>query len=114
MTTSRPTNRHHWQSSSTILAGLFLLLILAGCGQTADTVDPQRGQTASQAEAKDVNKPPMAQPQGQRFPYVPDEVLVRFKPETDADTITRILKELRLEAIHKYSSNCRRISLSIP
>jgi hypothetical protein len=104
MTASRPTDRFHWQSSANGIAGLFLFLFLVGCGQPADTGNPQSAPTLAQPEVQEVQQSTMPQPQGKRFPYVPDEVLVRFKPEADTETITRVLEELKLEKVHKYQS----------
>ena len=44
------------------------------------------------------------QPENQRQTYVADEVLVKFNPGTDAETIERIRSALKLETIRKFSS----------
>ena len=41
--------RTHWQNSAYGIAGLLLILMSAGCGQTNETSGPQPGQTAAQA-----------------------------------------------------------------
>ena len=106
MTGSRLFGLIHQQNSANCIAGLLLILILTGCGQTKEISGPQPGKTAAQAEftGKSKSQPKDAQPQGPRFPYVPDEVLVKFKPEANTETITRILNKLKLETIHRYSS----------
>jgi hypothetical protein len=104
MTGSRLFGRAHWQNSAYCLAGLLLIMILTGCGQTNGTSSPQPGQTEAQADFKGKQQPKEVQPQGRQFPYAPDEVLVKFKPEVDAGTIAEIRTELKLETIHKFSS----------
>jgi hypothetical protein len=81
-----------------------LILILPGCGPTCETSGPQPGQTAAQAEFTGKPQPEAAQPQGGQLPYAPDEVLVKFKPEVDAETITAIRKALKLETIQNFSN----------
>ncbi|MGD2097857.1 MAG: hypothetical protein PVG35_09765 [Desulfobacterales bacterium] len=97
-------NPIHWQNSAKTVAGLLLILILTGCGQTNETGALQPKQTAAQAEFTGVCQPAGTQQQGRRFPYAPDQVLVKFKPEADAKTIAEIRTELKLETIQKFSS----------
>ncbi|MBW2518453.1 MAG: hypothetical protein JRE88_16840 [Deltaproteobacteria bacterium] len=104
MTGSRLFSQIDWQNSAHRIAALLLILILAGCGQTNETSGPQPGQTAAQAEFTGKHQLEEAQPQGGQFPYAPDEVLVKFKPEVDARTIADIRTELKLETIQKFSS----------
>ncbi len=92
------------QDGTHLLANLFLVIFLACCGQTAETGGPQPGQTPVQPREKGANQATMPQPEGQQFPYAPDEVLVKFKPETSAATIARIQAELKLETIRQFSS----------
>jgi len=106
MTRSGPTGRvrKRAQDGTHLLANLFLVLFLACCGQTAETGGPQQGQTPVQPQVQGANQATMPQPEGQQFPYAPDEVLVKFKPETSAKTIARIKEELKLETIRQFSS----------
>jgi hypothetical protein len=106
MTPSRPMSRIRQRVKARfhLWAGLFLISFLICCGQTAETGSPQSGKTETQSQVKGVGQSTMSQPEGQRFPYTPDEVLVKFKPETDATTIARIQSELKLETIQKLSS----------
>ena len=97
-------NPIHWPNSACCIAGLLLILILSACGPANETGGPQRGQTAAQAEFPGKHPAKQALPQGGRFPYAPDEVLVKFKTEVDARTINEILKALKLEMIQKFSS----------
>ena len=97
-------NPIHWQNCAYFLAGLLLALMLTGCGQTNGTSSPQPGQTAAQAEFKGKHLPKENQPQGGRFPYAPGEVLVKFNPEVEAQTIAEIRTELKLQTIQKFSS----------
>ena len=106
MTRSSPTdrNRKRFKIAAHLLTGLFFFFILACCGQTADTGDPPLGQTTAQTQLEDTGKKTIPQQGGRQAPYAPDQVLVKFKPETDAKTIARVLKELNLETIRKFSS----------
>ncbi len=106
MTLSRSSGqmRIRAQSNAHLLAVLFIIFFLASCGQTAETGGPQPGQTQAQPQGKDANQSTMRQPEGRQFPYIPDEVLVKFWPEADAKTIAHIQKELKLETIRKFSS----------
>ena len=106
MTESRLRSRirQRLKESTHLWAGLLLIVFLACCGQTAETGSQKSGQTGTQPQGKGVQQPTMSQPEGQRFPYTPDEVLVKFRPETDATTIARIQTELKLETIQKFSS----------
>jgi hypothetical protein len=82
---------------------IFIILPLACCGQSSDNplklnnnkIYPhmQRGDRAG-----------MAQPQTPPHEYVPDEVLVKFNPDTNPETIARIQAELKLETVRKFRS----------
>jgi hypothetical protein len=106
MTESRPMSRirQRLNESTHLWAGLLFIAFIACCGQTAETGSPHSGQTSTQPQGKGAQQPTMSQPEGQRFPYTPDEVLVKFRPETDAKTIARIQTELKLETIQKFYS----------
>ncbi len=106
MTTSRLRGRIRQSviASTHLWAGLILTLFLACCGQTAETGAPQPGKTEEQPRIKGAQQSTMPQPASQRFPFLPDQVLVKFKPETDAKTIAQIQSELKLETIQKFSS----------
>jgi hypothetical protein len=104
MTGSSLIGRIDWQNCAYCLSSLLLILILSGCGQTNETGGPQPGQTAAQSEFTGKHQPKEMPTHGSPFPYAPDEVLVKFKPEVDAKTITKIQKVLKLELIQKFSS----------
>ena len=106
MTTSNLKSRIRQRviESTHLWVGLILMIFLACCGQTVETGSPQSGKTATQPQAKDAHQSTISQSEDRRFPYPPDEVLVKFRPETDAKTIARIQSELKLETIQKFSS----------
>ena len=106
MSRSAPTGRVRkcTQGGTHLLANLLIVLFLACCGQTAETGGTQQGQTPVQTQVKGAGQATMPQPEGQQFQYAPDEVLVKFKPETSAKTIARIQAELKLETIRQFSS----------
>ena len=94
----------YWQNSASCIAGLLLILILSGCEPVNKTSGPQPGQTAAKTAFTGKHQPKETLTQGSQFPYAPDEVLVKFKPEVDVGTITEIQKALKLEMIQKFSS----------
>ena len=61
-------------------------------------------QKSSESEIKRTGQTGILQPENRQQPYVSDEVLVKFKPGTDADTIARIQTELNLKTMHNFSS----------
>lgn len=85
------------------LSGLFVILVLAcaaptGSGSTRPQQKPAEsgiGQTAR----SEISQPEAPQPD-----YVKDEVLVKFKPGTDAETIEHIRSTLKLEIMRRFSS----------
>ena len=89
-----------------LLTGLFIILVMACGGQTGNSSNsnPQLGQKSTESEIKRTGVTGISQPEGQRHPYVLDEVLVKFKPGTDAETIERIRAALKLETMRKFSS----------
>jgi hypothetical protein len=86
-----------------LFIGLFFILVLA-CGGQAGNSNPQLEQKEAESGIKHTGQTETWQPQGQRQPYAPDEVLVKFEPGTDAGTIERIRTALNLETIRKFSS----------
>ncbi len=89
-----------------ILTGLFIIfiiLVLACGGQTGNS-SPQSEQKPAESGIKRTGQTGVSQPEGQQHPYVLDEVLVKFKPGTGAETIERIRAALKLETMRKFSS----------
>lgn len=97
------TNR--FRKNAAVGVGLFIILLLACGGQTGNSShnNPQPEQKEASG-AKRTGQTGILQPQGQRQPYVLDEVLVKFMPGVDADAIERIRAALNLETIRKFSS----------
>ena len=58
----------------------------------------------TQSNIKSADQTGISQPQGQPRQYVPHEVLVKFNPETDSQTVARIQAELKLETIRRFRS----------
>ena len=97
------TNR--FRKNAAVGVGLFIILLLACGGQTGNSSNNnQQPQQKEASGVKHTGQTGISQPEGQREPYVLDEVLVKFKPGTDADTIERIRAALYLETIRKFSS----------
>jgi hypothetical protein len=94
------------RKNAAVGVGLFIILVLA-CGRqsgNSSNSNPQLEQKAAESGVKHTGQTGISQPQGQQQPYVLDEVLVKFKPGTDADAIERIRVALNLETIRKFSS----------
>jgi hypothetical protein len=88
-----------------LLSGLFIILVLACGAQTGNNgSQPEPQQKPAQSGIKRGGQTGIAQPQGQQHSYVLDEVLVKFKPGTGAETIERIRTALKLETMRKFSS----------
>ena len=86
-----------------LLGGLFVILLLA-CGTQNGTGGPPSEQTTADSRTGHAGRPGISQSESQQQPYVADEVLIKFKTGTDAQTIERIQSALKLEIAHKFSS----------
>ena len=86
-----------------LLSGLFVVLILA-CGAQTGTGSSRPEQKTEESGIGHIGKSEISQPEAQRHGYVRDEVLVKFKPGTDAETIERIRSALKLETVRKFAS----------
>ena len=89
-----------------ILTGLFIIfiiLVLACGGQTGNS-SPQPEQKPAESGIERTGQTGVSQPEGQQHPYVLDEVLVKFKPGTDAETIEHIRAALKLKTMRKFTS----------
>ena len=86
--------------------GLLIILVLGCSGQAGNSSNsnPQLEQREAESGIKHTGQTGTSQPKDQRQPYVPDEVMVKFEPGTDAGTIERIRTDLNLETIRKFSS----------
>ena len=82
-----------------LFSGLIIILVLA-CGAQNGNSNPQ----SSESEIKRTGRTGISQSEDKQQPYVLDEVLVKFKPGTDADTIARIRAELNLKTMRNFSS----------
>ncbi len=89
-----------------LFSGLIILLVLACGAQTGNSNNnnPQLEQKSSESEIKRSGQTGISQLEDKQQPYVLDEVLVKFKPGSDADTIARIRAALNLETMRKFSS----------
>ena len=83
--------------------GLFIILVLA-CGNQAGNSSVQPGQKAPVSGDMRTGQTGISLPEGQQQTYVPHEVLVKFKTDTDDETVERIRAALNLETIRKFSS----------
>jgi hypothetical protein len=86
-----------------LLTGLFIVMVLA-CGGRTGSGAPQPEQKSSEPGIKKTAQTGTPQSEGRQQEYALDEILVKFKPGTDADTIERIRAALNLQTKRKFSS----------
>ena len=82
---------------------IFFILPLACNVQNGNNHLKSSNQTIK-SKIKSADQTGISQPQGQPQQYVPHEVLVKFNPDTDPQTIARIQAELKLEIIRQFRS----------
>ena len=89
-----------------LFTGLIIILVLACGAQTwnSNNNNQQLEQKSSESEIKRTGRTGISQSEDKQQPYVLDEVLVKFKPGTDADTIEHIRAALNLKTMRKFSS----------
>ena len=89
-----------------LFAGFIIILVLACSAQTGNNNknNQQLKQKLSESEIKRTGQTGILQPNDRQQPYVLDEVLVKFKPDTEAETIARIQNELNLKTMRNFSS----------
>lgn len=83
----------------------FLVMsILAACACAAPSVgdDPQKQTQVPGMESKESSEPLPAA--GKKKDYIPGQVVVKFKPQTDLQSISRLQQELQLETIRMIAS----------
>ena len=87
-----------------LCAGLiFFILPLACNGQNGNNNLKSKNKTI-ESQIKRADQTGISKPQSQPQQYVPHEVLVKFNPDTDPQTIVRIQAELKLEKIREFRS----------
>ena len=86
-----------------LFTGLFIIMALA-CGGRTGSGNPQPGQKSPESGIKNTAQTGISQPKGQQQKHALDQILVKFKPGTDADTIERIRADLNLKTMRKFSS----------
>ena len=86
-----------------IFTGLFIIMMLA-CGGRTGSGNPQPEQKSVESGTKRIAQTGISQPEDRQQTHVLDEILVKFKPGTDADTIEAIRAALNLETIRTFSS----------
>ena len=91
------------KKNAVVGAGFIIILVMA-CGGQAGNSSDRTEQKEAESGIRHTGQTGTSQAEGQRQPYVPDEVLVKFEPGTDAETIERIRTALNLETIRKFSS----------
>ena len=90
-------------ASVRLLSSFFVILVLA-CGAQTGTGSSRPEQKTEESGIGHIGKSEISQPEAQRHGYVRDEVLVKFKPGTDAESIERIWSTLKLETVRKFAS----------
>ena len=82
---------------------IFFILPLACNGQNGNNNLKSENKTV-ESQIKRADQTGISQPQSQPQQYVPHEVLVKFNPDTDLQTIARIQEQMKLETIRKFRS----------
>ena len=82
---------------------IFFILPLACNGQNSNNDLKSKNKTV-ESNIRQADRTGISQPQGQSPQYVPHEVLVKFNPDTDPQTIAHIQAELKLELIRQFRS----------
>lgn len=91
-------------SSLSLLAGLVLVVLpLVCCGQNNNN-NLKSDNKPIDSNISNGNRAANSRPQAQNAQIVPDEVLIKFSPDTQPETIARIQAELQLEALRKFRS----------
>jgi hypothetical protein len=91
--------------SLSLLAGLALVALpVVGCGQDSNN-NLKSDDKPIGTEAGSADHDATFRSQAQNPPMVPDEVLVRFNPDTTPEAIERIQAELYLETVRKFRSS---------
>ena len=105
MTTARRIRMKMTKGSTlTLVAGLFLVVFfLACCGQNNNN-HMKSGNKLMGSDAGNPNQAANSQPQARNSQMVPDEVLVKFVPGTEPETIEHIQAELQLKTVRKFRS----------
>jgi hypothetical protein len=90
--------------SLSLLAGLVLVVLpLVCCGQNNNN-NLKSDNKPIDSDISNGNRAANSRPQAQNAQIVPDEVLIKFSPDTQPETIARIQAELQLEALRKFRS----------
>jgi hypothetical protein len=82
---------------------IFFILPLACNGQNGNNNLKSNNKTI-ESNIKSADRTGISQPQGPPQQYVPHEVLVKFNPDTNPQTIARIQTELKLEKVREFRS----------
>ena len=86
-----------------LLAAMIILTLPLACdGQNNYNLKSDNKTTES--GIKKADNAGIKAPQAQQHEYVPDEVLVKFNPDTDPETIARIQAELKLKKAREFRS----------
>ena len=99
------TNRIRKNTAAGVrLIAVLLIILLPACGGQTGNSSLQSEQKPNLSGNKHTGQTGISQQAGQKTPYVPDQVLVKFKSGTDAETIERVRTALKLETLRKFSS----------
>ena len=86
-----------------VLAGLIFLILPLAC-KVQNNNNLKSNKKTTESGIKKADQAGIAQPQAQQHEYVPHEVLVKFNPDTNPETIARIQAELKLEKVREFRS----------
>jgi hypothetical protein len=86
-----------------LFTGFFIIMVLA-CGGRTGSGNPQPEQKSPESGINGTAQSEISQPEGRQQTHGLDEILVKFKPGTDAGTIERIRSALNLKTMRKFLS----------
>jgi hypothetical protein len=104
MTIARRILKMTGGSGLLLVAGLALVVLsLVCCGQNNNN-NLKSDNKPMDSDNSSGNRAANSRPEAQNAQIVPDEVLVKFNPDTQPETIARIQADLQLEALRKFRS----------
>jgi hypothetical protein len=101
---ARIKNRMTKSLSYSLIAGLTFFILLLACNGQNSNNDLKSKNKIIDSNTKRADQSGISQPQGQLQQFAAHEVLVKFNPDTNPQTIERIQAELKLETIREFRS----------
>ena len=87
-----------------LYAGLIFFILPLACNGQHDNNTLKSSNKTIESKIKRADQTGISQPQGQPQQYVPHEVLVKFNPDINPETIAEIQAQLKLEMVREFRS----------